>query len=425
MLSKAVLFINFVICIIACGIMLPGCTKYKPAEPIENAAYIRVFNSIAGSVEPTDIGGLSPFLTFLMDPASDAGGTFMGADVMCDYLNTRQLSSQSYPTDADTDPSAPSMIVDEAGVPLYTGIVNFEYPGKAHVPAAPAMNGFDMSSWAQVKPGKHRIVFVVRPKNNTPFASLDERIRKNILIDTTIELKAGEVYTVQALQTSKESPITYGLYVRTENFYKQSFEANKIYVGFDNISGKYPLAAQLGFFNFFSDTVNIYYSYLMRDVIVSTNTTLPIMGMQDLFYTTISNRQAGKVASYLSLPLLPRSYFFYKDSTLKKFPSNLQKNNSNTGGIQLDEDIPFVKFDFYNYNSTSQKVLSVNCSANPVTLQYYNQNIPYVRRYLPNLNLILNNNNRINIYPTVSILEICYDRVYMMQMQRAFNEVPR
>lgn len=431
MVSKKFLTKNRLLYIILLCVILSGCTKYSPGEPIKDAAYIRVFNSIASGVEPTDIGGINPFLTFLMDPEKAADSAFIGAPVMCDYLNTRRLASQSYPTDADTDPSAPVTVIGSPnGAPVYTGILNFEYPGKAHVPAAPAMNGFDMSSWAQVKPGRHRIVFVVRPKNDVPFSEQDERVRKNILIDTVVELKPGEVYTLEAIQTNRETPVQYGLYMRTENFYKQSFEADKIYVGFDNISGNYPLAAQHGFLNLFADTMNIYYSYLMRDVVVVPPTgiysnVLTVMNMKDLFFTTISSKRQGRVTSYLSLPLLPRSYFFYKDSTLKTFPSTLQQDNYFTNGVQKDEDLPFVRFDFYNYNASQTKVFSLNCSASPVTLQYYDQSNPYVRRYLPNLNLIVNNKNRIHIYPTVAILEICYDRIYMMQMQRAFNEVPQ
>ena len=409
------------------ALLLASCTKYEPEQPMKDAAYIRVFNSITTNVEPTD-GGILPFLTFMMDPAGDAKNGLTGAEVMCDYLNTRQLSSQSYPTDADTDPSAPSTIGSgPSGQPLYTGIVNFEYPGKYHVPAAPAMNGFDMSSWAQVKPGKHRIVFVVRPKNNTPFAQLDQPVRQTTLIDTTIELKAGEVYTLEAVQISRDAPVAYALYARQENFFKKAFDGDKIYVGFDNISGNYPKAAQAGFLRYFSDTVNIYYSYLMRDVISSVNATLPILGMNNLLYSTISTKRSGEISNYLALPMLPRSYFFYKDSTIKTFPTHLDTDNTTAAnnGVQKDEDLPFVRFDFYNYNGATGKILSLNCSANPVTLPFYDPNIQYVRRYLPNLNLIINNNNKIHIYPTVSILEICYDRVYMLQMQRAFNEVPR
>ncbi len=43
---------------------------------------------------------------------------------------------------------------------------------------------------------------------------------------------------------------------------------------------------------------------------------------------------------------------------------------------------------------------------------------------VPLLNKIVSANDRYHIYSTLNIMEIVYDRIYMMQAQRAFNEVP-
>ena len=77
---------------------------------------------------------------------------------------------------------------------------NPEYPGKENVLVGPVLNGFDLSSWAQVPSGTHRVMFLYRPTNSIPFFQLEPALRKKVLIDTTLDLTEGEVYTMHVLQ---------------------------------------------------------------------------------------------------------------------------------------------------------------------------------------------------------------------------------
>jgi hypothetical protein len=68
----------------------------------------------------------------------------------------------------------------------------------------------DLSAWAQVASGKHRVLFIARPQNYIDFSSLSDTIKRKIIIDTTIDLHQGEVYTMEAvLQDVDASKIWY------------------------------------------------------------------------------------------------------------------------------------------------------------------------------------------------------------------------
>ncbi len=133
----------------------------------------------------------------LIDPEMDGQGLPNNAGIVGDFLATRQLFSLSYPINAANSDISGSVLSGRGGASASLYPSNFEYPGNAHVLTAPAINGFDLSAWAQIPSGKHRIMFIVRPQNNTPFKNLSALIRGNILIDTTVELAHGEVYTMQ------------------------------------------------------------------------------------------------------------------------------------------------------------------------------------------------------------------------------------
>ncbi|TDW97237.1 hypothetical protein [Dinghuibacter silviterrae] len=417
------------ICIGILLVLVGSCRKYPEASPLSGAAYIRVFNDIATSVDFLHSQQAPPFLTFIMDPHLDAGGAPDTGLVVGDFLGTRQLYSLSYPINEGNSLGVDLQQIDNYSnnVTITPGYVNYEYPGNAHVPTAPALNGFDLSSWAQVPSGKHRFVFVIRPQTDTAFSRLSTTIRHQILIDTTLDLQAGEVYTMEALSTDLDNN-RYGAYVRQEQFIHQAFEPDQLYAGFVNLSGVTPHSARLGYFPDFPDSTVIYYTYYIHNdfnnglgVEFGQDHYNPLTGYNNNYYTTLNQRMATQI-SYLGLPLLDKSYFFIQDS-LRSYANYL--NNSGYGYMG---NFPFVQFSIYAQDSTAYAhnylPFVLNCAANPVTFNNYLPGVGTTFHFTPNLDLLVNVGGQVSVYPTLNIMEMVYDRVYLMQIQNAFNQVP-
>ena len=413
--------------LVGCAFLLGACQKYREANPVPDAAYIRVFNDINNTVDFLHSTQAPPFMTFIMDPRMDASGAPDTGAIVGDFLGTRQLFSLSYPINEGNSLGTTTITIGAPGSgSVVQQNINYEYPGNAHVLTAPAINGFDLSSWAQVPSGKHRFIFVLRPQTDTSFTRLSETIRKGILIDTTIDLQAGEVYTLEALSTDLDNN-KYGMYVRQEQFIHQAFEQNQLYVGFVNLGGVPPAAAQGGYFTDFSDSTVIYYSYLVRDDIRSgapggygQQIFNPLSGYNNNYFTTLNGRMNTQI-SYLGLPLLSRSYFFLQD-TLRSYAQNL-----NLGiNYAFPGTLPYVQFTFYNQDSLAysqfDRPFVLSCNADPVTFNNYQPGVAL--NNAPNLDLITNVGGTVNIYPTLNIMEMVYDRIYMTQIQYGFNQVP-
>ena len=397
-------------------IVLAGCKKYEEAPLVENPAYIRVFNNLTTNVDVLHNGQSAPFFTFVMDPHMDKDGLVDTGAVVGDYLGTRQLFSLSYPIN-----EANSSIGQGTGTFLYP--INYEYPGNAHVLTAPAINGFDLSAWAQVPSGKHRVMFINRPQNNVPFKNLSANNRKNVLLDTIVNFDKGEVYTLEVVSHDLDRGI-FGLYMRREAFIHQSFEENKIYAGFVNLSGVTPVTLKYKFFNGFADRVGIYYTYNIYDDINSSPETggnsyyHPLPGYNKTYYTTLKTKM-DTVVPYLQLPLLPVSYFFRQDS-LRTYANSRDVallNGSKYGSL------PYVRFDMTDADNIA-KSLSLTCAFDPIQYNTWDVNSSGIMALAPNLNMIIASGNKYKIYSTLNILELVYDRVYVMQIQRGFNEMP-
>jgi hypothetical protein len=397
-------------------IVLAGCKKYEEAPLVESPAYIRVFNDLATTVDVLHNGQSAPFFTFVMDPHMDKDGLVDTGAVVGDYLGTRQLFSLSYPIN-----EANSSIGQGTGTFLYP--INYEYPGNAHVLTAPAINGFDLSAWAQVPSGKHRVMFINRPQSNVPFKNLSAIIRKNILLDTIVNFDKGEVYTLEVVSRDLDRGI-FGLYMRREAFIHQSFEENKIYTGFVNLSGVTPVTLKYKFFDGFSDRVGLYYTYNIYDDINSAPATgggtfyHPLPGYNKTYYTTLNTRM-DTVVPYLPLPLLPVNYFFRQDS-LRTYADSRDVAylyGTNYGSL------PFVRFDMIDPDNVGP-ALSLTCAFDPIQYNTWDVNASNIKSLAPNLNLIIASGNKYKIYSTLNIMEMVYDRVYVMQIQRGFNEMP-
>lgn len=413
-------------CIPLLVVLLTGCYKYKELDLGEEPAYLRVFNSVA--VEPDAVQGvsISSFFTFMMDPETDEKGVPTGAAAMTDFFTTRQLYSASFPMNSGNS-SEGHYVVDQYNNKIFsTTPVNFEYPGNAHVLTAPAINGFDMSAWAQVKSGQHRIVFVARPRNNIPFPGLSREIRSQVLVDTVVNFEKNEVYTLQIVCRNLDKS-EFGLYMRRETFVHQAFEENKMYVGFVNLSGARTRLAELAFTTIFPEKVAINYSYnIYEKAPVQGYKTLP--GYDNNFYKTLTQKM-DTVITYLNLPLLPREAFFDQDTLRPYFRVDWPY-----GPRRLPHTIPYAQFSFSNadYPSGNNGLYVIQCLANPAVFNTYRyrpltgaQSLDQFNNMMPLLNQIVSSGNQYQIYGTLSIMEIVYDRIYMMQIQRGFNTVPQ
>lgn len=264
-----------------------GCRKTDFAE-VSSPAYLRVFNSLRFSATLDNKDAPQPFLTMLIDPQLDANGIPESAAITGDFLETRDQWARPYP--------------DAANTTLYQK----EFPGTAKTIAAPILNGYDLSSWAQVPSGKHRVMFISRPQNTTPFFSLDKNQRTQVMADTTIDLQEREVYTMQVLEQdylTKKNIV----YLRNETFVKQSLSDSLVYVNFYNLSSN-------GFFQYspnvlpgnvlardkILDTMNIFYSLYKY---VNTSTSTAIKGSEYVPMGTIIRSQEPVVNPYRSFPL--------------------------------------------------------------------------------------------------------------------------
>lgn len=197
-----------------------GCAKVE-YKKIDDPAYLRVFNNLNYTIGIDNKDEQLPFLTMLIDPQVDQNGIPVSAGIKGDFLDKRDPYAPPYPSHIGTG----------------TTVNNPEYPGRENVLVGPVLNGYDLSSWAQIPSGKHRIMFMFRPKNTVPFFDLEAKLKKSVLIDTTINLDTKEVYTLHVLQkdyTTKRN----GIYLRKENFHKLPLSDSSIYVNFYNMSAK-------------------------------------------------------------------------------------------------------------------------------------------------------------------------------------------
>ncbi|OQP50293.1 hypothetical protein A4H97_00135 [Niastella yeongjuensis] len=421
----------------ASSMTLTGCYKYKELEQVPNAAYLRVFNSIPFTVDALHAGQAAPFLCFLVDPVTDADGIPNGGAISGDWLQTRNAFSLSYAADAATALNAQQKQSQiNAGLPTEDVVnANYEYPGKLHVLTAPAMNGMDLSAWAQIPSGKHRFVFVARPQDNRPFGELPGTLRKNMIIDTTIDLEPGEVYTMSALATDIDKN-QYGVNVRQEQFVHENFDPGRVYATFYNLSSVRPyLASDPHFPSYwnFADTLVVSYTCWVNDDNLSNNVASPqwpLNGSNNVYMTTLYRGKSDGV--FTSLPFLTRENFFDQQGVLRTW-TFLKPGSATKSGT-----LPYISFKFTDPSPLRSKYGNyplLLCSADPAvynTLENLNISTGSPLQgpnpsliYQPNLFGVVQSGGSVNIYPTVNIFEIINDKVYLMQLQRNFEKVPQ
>ncbi len=348
--------------------MVIACHKFKTVPNISQAAYLRVFNSLTLSPGLNNSLIPTPYLVFLFDPVQDAQGNFTNkAGFIGDFLAQRLSYSNSYPTQAGG-----------------TGILtNYEWPGKNTILTAPSINGLNLSNWAQIPSGKHRMVFLSRPLNDTSFFNLPLSTRNSILGDTTFDFNPGEVYTAESVLLDGRKNKT-GVYIRKENFTKTTFSSNYNYISFYNLSSLNNFANQ----GLIIDTLNIYLTAITS--FCSQTSTSGVSkfvcypqiqdNIQNQFLQTVQGTfQANQ--PYDSLPNAPQADFFYPDGTFRKAP-----------------DLPKDSLLFYYPNGVG----SISGHSFSLSATSFNSN-----EYL--------------IQSTVNNLEIINGKVYLMQITPLVN----
>lgn len=282
-----------------------SCTQIEYTE-IQQPAYLRVFNNLNYEVRLENRFERPPFLTMLIDPVFDADGVPVSAAIVGDFLDSRDKYAAPFPTHS-------------AGS---TSVKNPEYPGKENVLVGPILNGFDLSSWAQIPSGEHRIVFFFRPISETPFFSLESSLRKEIAIDETVNLQAKEVYTLHVLQKDYKTKEN-GIILRQENFHKIPLSDSLVYFNIYNMSAKGFVdindnekpdnTTGFGVLSYgISDQMNVYLSLFPKTA--NENNRSPylekdaIPGYYGNYVTMVErNTESSEVQPYFSYPLFAGS----------------------------------------------------------------------------------------------------------------------
>lgn len=375
-----------------------GCSKVDYTK-IEEPAYLRVFNNLNYVQTLSGKDDKVPFFCMMINPVTDASGKFTGAQIVGDYLDKRDTYAPPYPSHVGSS----------------TSVNNPEYPGKENVLVGPILNGFDLSSWAQVPSGKVRIVFAYRPKNTIPFFQLEEALRKDILIDTTINLTSKEVYTLHLLQKDFVTKKT-GVLLRQENFHKLSLSDSLVYVNFYNMSAKgfwqadaslKDQSSELGTFkDGIKDEMNIYLS-LYEDQADLSHLAPTVPGFKGKYLANVKlNTSSNAVSPYVSFPL-------WASGKANGIITNVwQRFDFFVPGMDITNN-PF----FGSETETGSNWATVNCLLNGKVRLTTNVS----NAYLPNLNVNIHSGvHNPKTFATVNTIEVVNGRVYLTTIQRKY-----
>ncbi|SMC89994.1 hypothetical protein [Pedobacter nyackensis] len=371
-----------------------GCAKVEYAK-IDDPAYLRVFNNLNYKIGIDNKDEQLPFLTMLIDPEMDQNGVPVSAKIKGDFLDKRDPYAPPYPSHIGSG----------------TSINNPEYPGRENVLVGPVLNGFDLSSWAQIPSGKHRIVFMFRPKNDIPFFNLDPKLKKNVLIDTTIVLDHKEVYTLHVLQKDYDTKRN-GIYLRKENFHKLPLSDSSLYVNFYNMSAKGYWQADndikggniygkgaIG--NGIKDEMNIFLT-LYKNANVNT---LKITGYSGKYMgRLVRNSDVLEVAPYYNFPL-------FADATAGGIHTEMwQRFDFLAPGMDIT-NIPYGPTDM----ETDGNWASINCLTPFPNYRQWNEIV------LPNM-IVNIHSGKYNprSFATVNTIEIVNGNVYLTTIQRKY-----
>ncbi|WP_256009825.1 hypothetical protein [Desertivirga xinjiangensis] len=375
-----------------------GCVKVEYSK-IDEPAYLRVFNNINYVQTLGSKDDKVPFFCMLINPVLDDSGMPVSAGIVGDFLDKRAAYAPPYPSHVGTSIS----------------VNNPEYPGKENVLVGPVLNGFDLSSWAQVPSGKLRIMFVYRPKNTVPFFQLENHLKKDILVDTVIDLSVKEVYTLHLLQkdfVTKRS----GILLRQENFHKLPLSDSLAYVNFYNMSAKgyweadkslkadnYRLKSFQGGMR---DEMNVFLTLYETESNLS-HLGETVSGYKGKYVSNVKlNTTTGVVNSYVSFPVWASG----KSDGIKT--DIWQRFDFFTPGMDIANN-PFYHSSIDNGGNWA----AVNCLAKGQTGLTSNDN----GALLPNLLVNIHSGTyNPKTFATVNTIEVVNGEVYLTTIQRKY-----
>lgn len=407
-----------------------GCQKIEYTQ-MDSPAYLRVFNGLNRLNVMGDEDDNLFYLCMLVNPEYDGNGIPVSAEIVGDFLDQRDRYAPPFPSH----------------IGVSTSVDNPEYPGKEPVLKGPVLNGFDLSSWAQVPSGDMHIVFLYRPKSSIPFFELDNQYKRNVLSDTTLRLEAGEVYTLHVLEQDFDTRER-GVLLRHETFHKLAFSDDRVYVNFYNYSarGFYQASEsrkvapamtvqdlmQLGI----RDTMDVYLSlfrgqeYQTRrsgSGIVLTNDSLAGSAFDRVFFASVKHDGfSGSVMPYASFPLWigdeterihtdqwQRFYFLSPGLNIRSHAYSeyglSDGQNNYTGGV---------------ITKTGGNFGVVNCLLQGQRI--FNSALSTDREYHAGVgvpNLVVNTHSGVDnprSFATVNTVEIINGQVYLMTVQRRY-----
>lgn len=386
-----------------------SCKKYPQLASLHQPAYLRVFNDLNYVLGPANSSAPSNEITFLLDPVTDKTGLPVGASIIGDYITVRELFSASYPANAGN-----------IGVTRQP-----EWPGSVTVLTAPTINGLDLSSWAQVPSGKHRIMLMGRPQTDTPFVNLPASARTTVIADTTIDLSAGEVYTVEAALFDEATNST-GAYIRRENFTRTAFTNRNNYLSCYDLTARNLDPGQVttyytapnGISTTFAGTpfftpFDLYYT-VYTPVCANTSATGTITyncgfitpTANNVYFRTLNSSFAAE-APYDSIPLPPLSQFLNPDSSFADL------TNRPWVSLSLQESVGASCSINFGVDSTAW--------ANFFP-PYYDQHVGLPAfTFSQGLTIATSNSKDITIYPSINIIEFINNHPYVIQLHRTFD----
>lgn len=398
----------------ACLVLMLFCNCRKSEyNKVENPAYLRVFNTLNYIIDISTKGKPVPFLLMVIDPQFDNDKNLTGGRMIGDFLDTRAVYAPPTSNAASTS------------------YKNTEFPGTLKIPIAPIINGIDLSSWAQVPSGSHRFVFYTRPLNAIPFFDLPlhERKLQKVLADTVLDLQEGEVYTMNVLEKSVNTPeLSTLVYLRNEKFPKMAFADSLLYLNFYNLSAAgyveaHPEASRniLGY-NHATGTaiknyVNIYYHLFTNDVPypytlengqtprIGSN---PIAGHSNIPLQGLQLSHSPEVSLYSTIPL-----FAGKDTTNGIFSSQYTSLTVIPPGGGTGSNI---------FSPDNGLVIALCNESDEGRVQIWTGGPSHAKGFLlPNLiRQAASGKYRQRSFATVSSIEFINNKLYMMSVQKVY-----
>lgn len=395
--------ISYRIGLLICGLLwlLSACSKVDYTR-IDDPAYLRVFNNFNYALNMAEKDNKVPFLCMIINPDLDATGKPVGGEIIGDFLNVREPYAPPYPSHIGSSTSAS----------------NPEYPGKENVLVGPILNGFDLSSWAQVPAGKIHIMFMYRPKNEVPYFQLESRLQGDVMLDTVLQLESKEVYILHLLQRDFKAKKN-GMVLRKENFHKLSLSDSLLYVNFYNYSaeGFWQADASLKpssnlttlFQQGIRDKMDVFLTLYKDQEDAATNMDFYfdyLPGYKGKYLTSlVRNSQSDAVSPYLSFPLWANAS---DDGIRTKI---WQRFDFFTPGMDPSTN-PFGRNDL----DTKSNWAALNCLLNGKVAASRDNGAT-----LPNMIVNIHSGmNNPQSFATVNTIEIVNGAVYLTTIQRKY-----